>query len=267
MMDTEVFVEIKNIVYAKAGITLDSKEALVSARLAKRLRKLKLSNESEYLNFLKNDNSGNELVQLLDVISTNFTSFYREPDHFGFLTELMDTWIRNGQKNFKIWCAAASSGEEPYTLAMTLQEVMSGKNIDVKMLATDISTAVLEKCKAGEYPDKSLHNVPLAYKKKYFTEKISQGEKNFVATNTLKSMIKFARLNLIEAPYPMSGPMDMIFCRNVMIYFDNIIRKRIVDEAYRLLKPGGYLVISHSESLTGIENKFKTIKPSIYLKV
>ncbi len=267
MMDTQVFTEIKNIVYTKAGITLESKEALVSARLAKRLRKLKLSSEVEYLEYLNNDSSGDELIQLLDVISTNFTSFYREPDHFGLLTDLMNHWIRNGQKKFRIWCAAASSGEEPYTLAITLRELMEQQSLDIKILATDISTSVLEKCRNGMYPEKSMLNVPAMFKQKYFST-IKKGEDNyFKAESSLTSLIKFARLNLIENPYPMTGPMDVIFCRNVMIYFDNITRKKIVDEAYRLLKPGGYLIISHSESLTGIENKFKTIKPSIYLKV
>lgn len=267
-MDPRVFRRIADIVYDRAGIFLkDGKEALVSARLGKRIRALGLSTHREYLDILDADTSGEELVQLLDVISTNVTSFFREQQHFEFLTGVMEKWLKAGQRRFRFWSSACSSGEEPYTLAMTLLEATRGYDrIDMKILGTDISTRILQRSIAGQYLAEKMKGVPLGLRDTYFDREGVNGDTLYRAKQQLKRMTVFKRLNLSTPPFPMQGPMDAVFCRNVMIYFDNPVRKRLLDEIFRLLKPGGYLFVGHAESLTGMVSSFKGVQPSVYVK-
>lgn len=266
-MDKKIFNAFRELIYKQSGISLnDQKEALVSARVAKRIRALGLVDHSDYLDFVVRDKTGEELVQLLDVISTNVTQFFRESHHFDILTEAMQSWLAKGQRSFRFWSAGCSSGEEPYTLAMTLQEVANGHSPDIKILATDISTRILDKSIRGEYDAKKMDGVPGALRDRYFDKEGHRDNANFTAKSKLKNMIVFKRLNLSVVPFPMHGPMDTIFCRNVMIYFDNEVRKNLLQEFHRLLKPGGYLMVGHAESLTGMLSGFKVIKPSVYVK-
>ncbi len=267
-MDNLVLDKLSKIVYDKAGIKLGTgKEALVSSRIAKRIRLLGLDSERAYLKHLVNDETGAEIVELLDVISTNVTSFYREADHFDFLASEMKKWIVAGQKRFRVWCAASSTGEEPYTIAMTLLEAPTSERLDMKILATDISTKVLRHAIGGTYPISKMGGVSSERMKKFFVEAESEsGELAYSASEQMKSMTSFRRLNLNEPPYPMHGPLDVVFCRNVMIYFDNTVRTRLLKEVERLLKPGGILFVGHSESLTGILCGLKTVRPSVYIK-
>ncbi len=255
-----VFDELRKIVYENSGISLSDKKAtLVSSRINKRLRFLRLTSYEDYLEFLKTDVTGDELVHFLDVISTNTTKFYREAVHFEILASLMEQWIGQKQRRFRIWCAAASSGEEPYTLAMTILESVKGARVDVKILATDISSKVLAKAQTGVYRPEAVAEIPKHLLLGYFT-KIREGEDyHFQAGNKLKNLITYKRLNLAEPPFPMKGPLDVVFCRNVMIYFDNAVRKRLIDNTFSLLKPGGYLMTGHSESLASIRAKFKSV--------
>ncbi|MCK5683777.1 methyltransferase domain-containing protein, partial [bacterium] len=206
-----------------------------------------------------------EMIALLDVISTNVTSFYREAVHFDVLKDILVKWNKEGQKRYRVWCAAASSGEEPFTLAITLQENLP-QSTDKKILATDISTIVLEKCKIGMYDAKKTEPIPSGLRSKYFTCHKKTNDNVYEVKPELRKMMLFNRLNLTVQPYPMKGPLDIIFCRNVMIYFNGETRQKIVNEMYRLLRPGGYLFVGHSESLTGMDTKYKIVKPSIYLK-
>jgi chemotaxis protein methyltransferase CheR len=272
-MDKSTFDELRSLVYAKSGITLqDGKEALVSARVGKRMRKLGLDAFGAYLERVKGAGGEEEMVQLLDAISTNVTSFFREPQHFDFVRETVEAWHRKGQTRFRFWSAASSTGEEPYTLAMTLRDCLppsgsgpqSTPEGDVRILATDISTRVLEVARNGTYPEAKVAELPQGAAARHFTRSREGG--TCTAHEGLRSMILFKRLNLAFPPFPMQGPMDIILCRNVMIYFDNRVRSRLVAEFHRLLKPGGYLLVGHAESLTGISNGFKTVRPSIYLK-
>lgn len=266
-MDKTVFNKFRNIIYETSGIALnDKKEALVSARVAKRIRELGLQDHREYLRYVLHDETGDEIVHLLDVISTNVTHFFRESHHFELLTEAMGTWLARGEKQFRFWSAGCSSGEEPYSMAMALLEVTNGHTGDLKILATDISTRILEKCLHGTYEKKRMENVSSILRDKYF-EKDGRGDTaRFMVKQHVRKMIVFKRLNLSVVPFPMHGPMDAIFCRNVMIYFDNEVRRSLLAEFYRLLKPGGYLMVGHAESLTGMLSGFKVIMPSVYMK-
>lgn len=266
-MDKKTFDTIRGIVYDVSGINLvEGKEALVSARISKRMRRLGIPDFSAYLQYLKNDNSGQELVALIDVISTNVTSFYREIAHFHFLEKIIAEWMQQGQSRFRIWSAASSSGEEPYSIAITMLETLKGQSADVKILATDISTNVLEKCEIAEYNFDKIKPVPPILREKYFKVIKSDDDKLYKVKDNVKKLLVFNRLNLAQVPYPMKGPLDLVFCRNVMIYFDATMRKKLLTEIYRLLKPGGYLLIGHSESLTGLDTAFQAIGPSIYIK-
>lgn len=266
-MDRAVFNRFREIVYATSGISLnDSKEALVSARVAKRMRALGIGDYGSYLRRVMEDPDGREVVQLIDAISTNVTSFFREPAHFEFLSETVSTWQAEGQQRFRFWSAASSTGEEPYTMAMTLAEATRGRPADVKILATDISTAVLEKCRQGIYAAEKVATVPPALRDRYFEPRRDSAGLRFAVKASLKELIAFRRLNLSRPPFPMRGPLDLVFCRNVMIYFDNTVRASLLGEIYRLLKPGGYLVVGHAESLTGMMSEFKVCRPSIYVK-
>lgn len=266
-MDKKTFNKFREIVYAKSGISLnESKEALVSARVGKRMRALGLDDYSHYLQMVVRDESGEEVVHLLDAISTNVTHFFRENKHFDFLKQVYRDWVTAGQRRFRIWSAASSTGEEPYSIAMTLLSTVDHSGIDLKILATDISTKVLSQCMVGNYPESKIGGIPREYLNRYFDVRNGENGKIYTVRSALKNLTVFRRLNLSTPPFPMRGPMDVIFCRNVMIYFDNVVRKKLLDDMYRLLKPGGYLMVGHAESLTGIMSDFKSVMPSVYIK-
>ncbi len=268
-MDMKTFDAFRKLIYDKSGITLgEGKEALVSARVGKRLRALGYDSYKEYLQFLTGDGEASEaeFIEFLDVISTNVTSFFRENDHFVFMADFVKKMVAEGQNRVRIWCAASSSGEEPYTLAMTFLENAQGFRGECKILATDISTHILAKARKGEYSESKMNGVNPQLRARYFTVQGSGSNKVYTVNDTLAGMITFKRLNLSKPPFPMKGPFDLIFCRNVMIYFDNIVRKRLMDEFSRLLRPGGYLMVGHSESMAGMLCDMETVQPSVYVK-
>ena len=267
-MDKKTFKAIREIVYERSGISLsESKEALVRARVGKRMRALGIASHKDFLDKVLADQSGEEIVLLLDAISTNVTSFFREDNHFDFIREVFGGWLESGQRRFRFWSAACSTGEEPYTLAMVLHDTASSfSNVDIKILATDISTGVLAKCIEGRYEAAKLKKVPKALLNKYFEKEKQADSVYYNVRPILKNMLVVRRLNLSQPPFPMRGPMDNVFCRNVMIYFDNVVRKRLLDDIYRLLKPGGYLMVGHAESLTGMVSDFKSVRPAVYTK-
>lgn len=265
-IDRRTFEALTSLVHEKCGISLgEGKEALVGARLGKRLRALGMDDARAYLDWVKGAGGENELVHLLDAISTNVTSFYREPAHFEFIRDTFRGWLAQGQRRFRFWSAASSSGEEPYTLAMTLLECAPPAGSDVRILATDISTKVLDIAAQGEYPENRLESLPPGYVERYFVRDAARGPVRRIR-DELGRMILFKRLNLAFPPFPMQGPMDAIFIRNVMIYFDTEARRKLVAEAWRLLKPGGFLLVGHSENLAGIAQGFRCVKPSVYAK-
>jgi len=269
-MDEKIFKKFCSIAYDKAGINLkEGKEALVSARVSKRMRTLRMDDIREYMHFLENDETGTELVHFLDAISTNFTHFYREKDHFDYLEKKIKEWLSVGQKRFRIWSAASSSGEEPYSIVMTMLDTLEGYNSEFKLLATDISTKILNKAIEGVYDSERIEPVPKVQRNKYMFKLKSEGEEDgaiYQMNDRAKESVVFKRLNLSQPPFPMKGPLDVIFCRNVMIYFDRIVRQKLVGEMERLLKPGGILMIGHTETLAGIQTGLKILTPSIYQK-
>ncbi len=265
-MDRATFNRFRRIVYDNCGISLGAqKEALVCARVGKRMRALGVRDHRSYLRYVMQDGSGEEMVHLLDAISTNVTSFFREEHHFSFLGDRVSAWAAQGQTRFRFWSAACSTGEEPYSMAMTLLDAPEASELsDIRILATDISTRALEKSEAGVYEWEKLTGLPRPIRGRYLEEQ--DGEPFFRVTEPVRRLIVFRRLNLAATPYPMRGPLDIIFCRNVMIYFDNEVRRRVLTEMYRLLKPGGYLIVGHAESLTGMMSRFRAVQPSIYVK-
>jgi chemotaxis protein methyltransferase CheR len=263
-MDARTFKDFQAIAYQKAGIFLrEGKAALVQARLAKRLRELGLASEREYLERLREDD-GDEVVAFLDAISTNFTKFFREPDHFETLREGVSAARAAGQRRFRFWSAASSSGEEPYTMAMVLDPLLEG--CDWRILATDISTRVLGRAVAGVYEPEELDGIPQPLRQRYLERQAAdeEGGERWAVRDELKQRIVYRRLNLASRPFPMKGPLDAIFCRNVMIYFDRPMRAGVVAEFERLLKPGGPLFVGHSETLNGLPTRFRTERPSVY---
>jgi len=265
-LSSKEFDRFRSLVYNESGINLsDKKRSLVVSRVSKRMRTLNFSCYSAYLDHLEQDKSGNELIQLLDAISTNVTRFFREEGPFDFMSEKLAEWEKAGQKRFRIWCAASSSGEEPYSMGIIIREILA-KRTDTKILATDISTTILEKARTGEYEDRLVEQVPIALRNKYFN-RFKDGEHvKYRVSPDVKDLITFGRLNLSRFPFPLKGPLDIIFCRNVMIYFDNQLRAKLLKNMYELLKPGGYLMVGSAESLTGTISDFDRVLPSIYLK-
>jgi len=265
-MDAHVFRRFCEIAYSRAGISIrQGKESLVSTRLAKRVRVLGLTSERKYLAHLEADESGEELVSFLDAISTNYTRFFREPDHFDGVANAMRGWVAAGQRAFKLWCAASSTGEEPYSLVITLLERFPAVEFD--LLATDLSTQVLGRASAGVYDDRVRETVPRALLDKYFVRgRAVNGEPTYRVSPPVRRRVLFRRLNLAEVPYPMHGPLDAIFCRNVMIYFDLAGRQKVVSEVDRLLKPGGMFVVGHSETLEGTRSSLRRAGASTFTK-
>jgi chemotaxis protein methyltransferase CheR len=267
-MDRQVFERFREIVQREAGISLGAeKHTLLANRISKRLMKLGVSSEREYLEIIESDLEGPELLQLIDAISTNVTYFWREQAHFEFLAQDLNQRRMEGRE-IKIWCAASSSGEEPFCLAAVAHRWLQqpGTRAKVRILATDISTKVLGVANLALYDPKQLRDTPAEFARRYFPVKNVDGESRVVVDEALREMVAFRKLNLSKFPFPLKGDLDYIFCRNVMIYFDKELRQQIISEFTRLLRPQGVLVISHSENLMGISQTLKSVQPGVYRK-
>ncbi len=268
-MDSKLFSAFCDIAYAQAGMRLrEGKESLVAARIAKRMRVLGLHDAEEYLALVQNDNSGSEVVQFLDAMATNFTQFFREPGHFQYLSHHVKERVRSGATRLRFWSAASSTGEEPYTMAMTVADALGSgwRDFDWRILATDISTKVLAVAAKGEYDGEIVEKVPEGMRKRYFSSTTRDGEKRYRVADELKQHMAFKRMNLAAPPYPMPGPVDFVFCRNVMIYFDAPVRQGIVTEVERMLRPDSLFCIGHSESLQTLHSDFVVVEPSVYAR-
>lgn len=271
VLTDQEFEDISRMVYRHCGIDLhDGKKELVRSRLAKLVRKYDISTFQEYCRYVLSDASGNAMTELTDAISTNLTSFFREPQHFNFLagTLIPELTSRKNGKPSKIraWSAGCSTGEEPYTIAITLLESLrQNSQWDVKILATDISSRVLQRATEGIYDEERVAPVSPATKSRYLTPIRRDGQNLYQVSPALQKMIVFKYLNLMES-WPFRGPFDFIFCRNVMIYFDKPTQQKLVNRYWDVLDCGGYLFTGHSESLTGIAHKFRYIQPTIYRK-
>lgn len=258
------FTKISHIVYQYSGITLnDGKEALVRARLMKRLRALEMENVDEYMQFLESKKGAQELSFMIDAMTTNKTSFFREMSHFDFLRETILPNLKTNKMRF--WSAACSSGEEPFSLAILLREKVPNIDAkDVRILATDISAEMLEKVKTSVYSKENIRDIPIPLIKKYFVK--NQQGNAFRVANSIRNMVRPAQLNLMTNSWPMKGKFNVIFCRNVMIYFDRSTQEMLVNRFWKLLETGGYLFVGHSEGLSGVSHKFQYVKPATYRK-
>ena len=264
-LNHQQFDAISRFIYAKCGISLKKgKEALVRARLMKRLRALKLKSIDDYMVYLDSDQGNGEIGTLIDVMTTNKTSFFRESAHFDFLVETVIPGIRSRRMRF--WSAACSSGEEPYTMAMVLREAVPHiDRADVLILATDISNEMLALARQGVYLQERTASIPKPLLQRYFKRDLRSGQSAYQAGDDLKKMIRFGALNLMHR-WPMKGPFDAIFCRNVMIYFDRPTQQTLINRFWDLLEPGGYLFVGHSEGLSGIKHRFQYTRPAVYKK-
>ena len=265
-MNPMVFALFQKLIYERSGIALgDNKVALLNARTGKRMRSLGIDSPLAYYRHIMADTTGIELTCLLDSISTNVTGFFREPRHFDLLGTLFSDWQRKDQKRFRMWSAACSTGEEPYSMAMVLAENCMRPDLDVRILATDINTRVLEACRLGIYPKGEVEALPDT-RRRFFRRHAADPRHAYAVSDELRNMILFKHLNLMQQPFPMPGPLDVIFCRNVMIYFNESTRRALVTELGRLLKPGGYLFVGHAESMAGQRRQFTSVQPSVYKK-
>jgi chemotaxis protein methyltransferase CheR len=259
------FTAISGMLYTHAGIRMrEGKEGLVRARLMKRLRKLGLSNFTSYLDLVSNDTTRAEFAEMVDALTTNKTSFLREPGHFDYLRDVV---LPTATGSFRIWSAGCATGEEPYTLAMLLNdEIDDIASRDVRILATDISHRVISLARAGQFSHESMLGVPAAWLGRYWIRRLQpDGREMYEAMPSLRKLVHFARLNLMEQ-WPMQGPLDAIMCRNVMIYFDKETQQRLIERFWALLRPGGHLFVGHSEGLTGLTHRFRYVQPAIYTK-
>lgn len=270
------FRKISKLVYEHCGINLHvGKKELIRARLAKRLRHGNFKSFSDYLKHVLDEKTGKEFSMLIDSLSTNLTSFFREGQHFEFLRSrfipsLLEQKAKSRDFRIRAWSAGCSSGEEPYSIAITLLDAVQGQGRwDIKILATDISTSILDTAKRGVYDKQRIEPVSPMQRQKYLMTSITADkQKVFEVSNSLKDVVVFKYLNLMEDwPINPSGGVDFIFCRNVMIYFDKRTQENLVNRYWNVLAPKGILFTGHSESLTGIEHKFKYIQPTIYTKL
>ena len=269
MRDSE-FDFIRTLVYERSRINLGAdKRELVNARLGKRLRATQTSNLGEYCELLRSPGADEELAHLIDVISTNHTFFFRENAHFDFVRNVAvpEMIARNRTERrprFNAWSAACSSGEEPYSLAITLAESLASAHWPWHIEATDISHRILAKAAAGIYREEVVSKMPAATVRQYFQRGIGPQEGNYRVKPDLLDGVTFRQLNLLEGEPPFADPFHIIFCRNVMIYFDKPTQEELVGRLTRRLMPGGYLLVGHSESLTGIRHSLQLVQPAVY---
>jgi chemotaxis protein methyltransferase CheR len=251
-----------------------AKKTMLHARLQKRLRQLKLSSFNDYYDYVFGDQGSKaELCHMIDAVTTNKTDFFREPRHFEYLSstilpQLCSKQGRGGISRFKFWSAGCSTGEEPYTLAMVLSEFKArNAGFGFAILGTDISTQVLQKAAAGIYTEADVAPVPLSYRKKYLLRSKDRKRELVRVVPQLRERVRFGRLNFMDEAYGLKEAMHVIFCRNVIIYFDKPTQEKMLNRLCRHLQPGGYLFMGHSETLSGLNVPLRLVASTVYQKV
>lgn len=266
------FRDFRDLILRETGISLkDSKHALVASRLAKRLRHYNFHSYGEYYEFLMRQPPGSgEYMQLANCIATNKTDFFREPHHFDFLREhvvpeLRQRCAKGEPRRLRIWSAACSSGEEPYSIAITLLDALGGgAGWDIKILASDIDTDVLAAAERGIYDFDRVRNLPEALLKKHFLHGKGASDGLVQVRDSLKDLIRFRRINFVDAKWPVHAQFDAIFCRNVIIYFDRDTQLRLFERLVKYLAPDGYLIVGHSENLYWLNDLLVPVRNTIY---
>ena len=263
------FEKLRDLVFKVSGISLaETKKELVVSRFTKRVKALKLQNFSEYYDLLVSPSGFSELQNFINSITTNKTDFFREAHHFDFLVNtFIPQVISSGRRIVRIWSAACSTGEEPYTIAMVMaKHLVEPYNIPVKILATDIDTNVLKTAVRGVYESGVLNTVPEEYMKKYFLRGKGDSLGLFKIKDDIKQMVTFKQLNFIAPEYPVTSTFDIIFCRNVIIYFNPETKRMVVNRLFRYLNDGGYIMMGHSETLFNMIDGLVYLKNTIYQK-
>lgn len=256
------FSNFQRFIFEAAGITLSpAKKALVCGRLAKRVHAYQLNSYAEYFAMLKGKSNPAEVQVAIDLLTTNETYFFREPKHFDLLRTLASS--HTGSAPFRVWSAASSSGEEAYSIAMVLADSLAGRPFEV--IGTDISSRVLSAARAGHYPEQRAKNMPIHYRKQFCLRGIGEQAGTLLIDKALRAKVRFAQANLNDS-LPDLGIFDVIFLRNVMIYFNGETKRKVVARVLAQLKSGGHFCIGHSESLNGISDAVLQVAPSVYRK-
>ncbi len=262
-LSDQEFTQFQKLIHHLAGIYLSrEKKALVCGRLAKRLQQHGLENYTDYFRLLTSDPQARELQVAVDLLTTNETYFFREPKHFAFLREKLLPAHRPG-RNFRVWSAACSSGEEPYSIAMTLADYFGDGPWEI--VASDISTRVLEKARHGHYPMERINGISREHLSRYCLKGVGPQQGTLLVERKLRSRVAFMHINLSKE-LPGLGEFDLIWLRNVMIYFDMETKRQVVRRMLPLLRRGGHLMVGHSETLNGVDATLRTVAPSIYQK-
>lgn len=265
------FNDLRDLIHKRFGINLtEQKRSLLVGRLQKLMRSLNLSSFADYYQYLVNDKSEQALGELVDLISTNHTYFNRESDHFNYfyqtaLPAVVAKLRQQNRKDLRIWCAGCSTGEEPYTLLMLMMEYLGNdySSWDAGILATDISDRALTIARAGVYSADRVEQLPANLRNKYFS---SAGSGELAVVEKIKREATFRRFNLMNTSFPFKKPFQIIFCRNVMIYFDQPTRDALVGRYHQFTEPGGYLFIGHSETLGRSQTRYNYLQPALYQK-
>ena len=272
-MTPEEFRKLSSFITEHTGIKMpEAKKVMLQSRLQKRLRYLDMNSFKEYVEYVfSEDGIQNELIHMLDVVSTNKTDFFREPVHFEFLEKtLLPEYVNNFPLNrpLKIWSAGCSSGEEVYTIAITISEFINNHpGLNYSIFGTDISTEILRRAVNAIYKEEKINNIPIELKKKYFLKSKDRTKKLVRIVPELRNKANFARMNLMDSAYDVKDTFDVIFCRNVLIYFNREIQESVINKLTRKLRTGGYFFIGHSESIMGMDVPLKQIKPTIFQRI
>ncbi len=266
LKDSE-FKELTEYIKKNYGINLSAKKHLIEGRLSNMLTEKGFTNFSEYIEYIFSDTSGVEITLLVNKLTTNHTFFMRESSHFDYFRDKILPSLENtvSNRDLRIWSAGCSSGEEPYTLAMILSDYFgpSKARWNTKILATDISVKVLEAAARGIYTEEAISNIPKYWKLKYFNK---VDDENYQVSDEIKNEIIFRIFNLMDNEFPFKKKFHVIFCRNVMIYFDAKTKMELINKFYDITEPGGYLFIGHSESINKEETRYKYVMPAVYRK-
>ncbi len=265
-LSDDEFIKLSNFTRLNYGIDLSQKRAMVDSRLHSLLNSRGFKSFPQYFQCLANDQTGQESSALVDNLTTNYTFFMREPAHFHFFRDTILPYLVSTVKNkdLRIWSAACSSGEEAYTLAMILKDYFAKEEFgwDNKILATDISLQVLEIALQATYTEEQIKDLPGTWKMNYF-ESVPKGKR---LVKSIRDEIIFRKFNLMENHFPFKQKFHVIFCRNVMIYFDNEVKRKLINRLYDSTAAGGYLIIGHSESINRQESKYQYVMPAVYRK-
>lgn len=271
-MTTEEFNKLSSFIYNETGIKMPPvKITMLQSRLQKRLRHLKISTFKEYIDYVFGENDAEtEIIHMIDAVSTNKTDFFREPLHFDYLVENILPELIPVARNrpLKIWSAGCSSGEEAYTIAITISEFNSeGAGVDFSILGTDISTDILQKAVNAIYREDRTANIPISIKKKYFMKSRDPQNKTVRIIPEIRRKVSWKRLNFMESYYDIKEMYDIVFCRNVLIYFDRATQESVINKLCMHLRPGGFFFLGHSESIMGMDVPLRALKPTIYQKI